>query len=122
MGSHSPFLAIVGPGSAFNTYSHNQERKALENDVILLVEVTSDVNWIEPRDLPLTDIKKYSIKALGGTFEDGFLVGFADGAVWFLRKDIPTNVILPFMSISGDRKRDRSIELKPHAIKTLKEF
>ncbi len=50
-----------------------------------------------------------------GPVGDGFHVLFADGAVWFLRADVPLAEVKKFFTIEGSKQYDREVVLKPYA-------
>ena len=51
----------------------------------MIVEAAEPVPWTKPEDLPYDDGKP--LPRLGGPFEDGSYVAFADGSVRFLSRE-----------------------------------
>jgi len=113
-------LAVVGKGTAFGQAASHSLRD-LDGDTILLIEVSnSGVHWLEPGDLPLKEVsgllRKESGRRIGGVFADGFHVGFADGQVWYLRRDVPFEAIREFLTVERAGRKQRDELLAPYAL------
>jgi hypothetical protein len=52
-------------------------------------------------------------------YSEGFLVAFVDGAVWWIKRDVPHKVLLPFLTVEGARSHDREKELGTYALDKL---
>jgi hypothetical protein len=52
----------------------------------MVVEADQPVPWTKPEDVPHDDVGP--LPELGGQFEDGFYVGFADGSARFLSRKV----------------------------------
>lgn len=103
-------VAITGEGTAFDGKPHTMEE--LPGDLILLITVAkSGIHWMEPGDVDITDIPD-SIAA--GITGKGVHVAFADGNVWFLRRDVPIGDIKRFFTIEGAKTHDRQELLAPY--------
>ena len=109
---HTNVMAVTGPDTAFD----GQKRRKLldlDKDTILAVEVAdTGVHWMEPGDLAIDKVPASLVKGVDG---DGFCVLFSDGAVWFLRSDVPLEDVKKFFTIEGSKKHDREELLGPYA-------
>ena len=66
---------------------------------IMIVESAKPVPWTKPEDLPFDNEKP--LPELGGLFEDGFHVAFADGGVLFLSKNLDPIVLRAAIMSNG---------------------
>jgi hypothetical protein len=106
-------VAITGPGTAFEE-GHVVRLKDIAPDTILAIEIAkSDIRWAEPRDL---DIEHVSESITRGVEGRGVHVIFADGAVWFLRADVPLEQLKKFFTIECARRGHREQVLRPYAL------
>jgi Protein of unknown function (DUF1559) len=81
------YQLIVGKGSLF----HRDEGTRIADvhaarPALMIVEAAEPVPWTKPEDLPYDDGKP--LPKLGGQFEDGTYVTFADGGARFLSREI----------------------------------
>lgn len=81
-------------------------------NTILIVEVAdSDIHWMEPRDLEIDtmsfQINDESAPCLSSRHPDGPLVGFADGAVFRISRDIPSATLRALLTATGGEDIDR---------------
>ncbi len=110
--SETNVVAITGPGTAFDgdrTYPVGD----LARGTILAIEIKdSGFSWAEPGDLDVREIPETITSGIDG---DGVHVLFADGAVWFLRKDVPLDDLKKFFAVEGARRFDREQLLGPYA-------
>jgi hypothetical protein len=109
---HTNVVAIVGPGTAFE---EGQELglEDLDSDTVLAVEIAGfDVHWAEPGDLHVHEVPE-SITA--GPEGGGLCVLFADGAVWFLKSEVPLENLRKFFTIESAKQHDREELLAPYA-------
>lgn len=105
-------VALSGPGTAFDS-DRTCTLSEIDRNAILLVEIKgSGIHWAEPRDLDVAEIRESITRGLDG---DGMHVAFADGAVWFLRKDVPWEDLKKFFTLEGARQLDRERVLGPYA-------
>ncbi len=118
-GTMASYLAVVGPRTAFPGPSglptvrsrvtvdyiakHCDPKK-----LIIVIELpNSGINWLEPRDLSVEDLKRSGLSGLGtAPYAEGFNVLFADGHVETLPADIPPAVLAKMLEIDPDAKRD----------------
>jgi hypothetical protein len=105
------YLAITGPGTGFDPKEEHRLHD-LPDDLILVVRATTrNIHWMEPRDL-----------VAESTSDDAFaprderVVLFADGAVWFLRRDVPFEDLKKFFTVDGASAFDREEVLKSFLI------
>jgi hypothetical protein len=87
------YQGFVGPGSLFE----GEEGTRIVDDIdavtptLMVVEAAHPVPWTKPEDVPYSDAEP--LPNLGGQFEDGFYVGFADGSVRFLSRRIAPETV-----------------------------
>ena len=63
---------------------------------LTIVEASEPVPWTKPADIGFD--KAGPLPSLGGQFEDGFYVTFADGSVRFLSRKLPTETLRALIS------------------------
>lgn len=113
-------VAITGPDSPLEGRGASRFKSArrfqdVDADTILAVEVAySDTHWAEPGDLSIDDLPEAFCQGLDG---DGLHVLFADGTVWFLRRDVPLAELRKFCTVDGARRHDREPVLGPYAVR-----
>jgi hypothetical protein len=87
---------------------------------VVLVECSAAarIEWMEPHDLQIDTMPERigSPNGICGNYSWGFMVGFADGAVWILRPDTPYSTLYPFLTIAGANQHDRDVELRPYRV------
>jgi len=117
-------MAVIGKGTAFEK-GKRFLRQDLPRDLILIIEVRdTGVHWMAPVDLDVAKLGnilsgKESRISLG-TRKDGFLVGFVDGEVWLLKRDIPKDVLLKFCSREAAAVNDREKLLSDFRLASMK--
>jgi RNA polymerase sigma factor (sigma-70 family) len=98
----TPYQAFVGKGAAF------EGRKGLRLptdfpdgtvNTVLVVEAAEAVPWTKPGDLAYDPDKP--LPRLGGRFRNGFLALFADGSVWFIKKDFTEKAMRDAITRNG---------------------
>ena len=68
---------------------------------LMVVEGAKPVPWTKPEDIPFDSDLEKPLPKLGGQFEDGFHVAFADGAVVSLSKTIDPDLLRALMTRNG---------------------
>lgn len=122
-GDESCILAVTGRGTAFGDRDDPACRiDDIDIDTILLVESRdSGFAWPQPGDTDVSALATHrangSPKGLSSIHAGGFHVAFADGTVWFIRKDIPFDRLRRFFTIEGARTADRDQILAPFRIR-----
>jgi hypothetical protein len=112
-GLHTNVVAITGRGTAFEE-GRVVRLEDIAPDTILAIEIAkSDICWAEPGDL---DIEHIPESITGGMDGGGVHVAFADGAVWFLRADVPIGELRKFFTIEGAKGYRREQLLRPYAV------
>jgi Protein of unknown function (DUF1559) len=77
---------VVGPGSLFDGDEGTRaDVNIFARPTLMIVEAAEPVPWTKPEDLPYDDGKP--LLRLGGPFENGSYVTFADGSVRFLSRE-----------------------------------
>ena len=104
-------LAISGPGTAFDE-DLRCSFSDLADDTILIVESrNSGVHWMEPGDIDIRTVPHRiggpGKRTISGTTPLGLYVGFADGAVWLLKNDVPFETLEKLFTVSGAKKNKR---------------
>jgi hypothetical protein len=77
---------------------------------------------MEPGDVDVRPLSTSNVEGLDDlepNYSEGFIIAFVDGAIWFIRKDVPHEAIAPFLTLEGARSHDRDKELSPYAIDKL---
>ncbi len=97
------YQGFVGPGALFD--GEEGTRTADITDglcwTLMVVEAAEPVPWTKPEDLAYG--KEQPLPKLGGQFEDGFYVAFADGSARFLsRKVAPETIRALIMRSDGE--------------------
>jgi hypothetical protein len=123
---YTQIFALTGPGTAFTEYGEGKGRNFLEcePDAILLIDhQNTSIHWMQPGDIELDALlaEKWErgIGSFRSNFPEGFLIGFADGAVWCIRKDVPREAISKFFTVESAKRYDREAVLGPYAIDKL---
>jgi len=112
-GVHTNVVAITGRGTGFEE-GRVVRLKDIAPDTILAVEIAnSGIPWAEPGDLDIEHVPESLARGVDG---GGVHVLFADGAVWFLRADVPLGELREFFTIEGAKRYDREQVLGPYAI------
>jgi hypothetical protein len=107
-------VAVTGPGTAFDPI-RNPRWDSLPPDLIVIIESgTAGVHWAEPGDL---DVRAIGDSVTDGVDGTGVLIGFADGQVWFLDREIPLKDLREFMTIRGAQQSDRACRLAPYRMR-----
>jgi len=95
LGSHTTVLAINGPGAVFNPGEKLHMRNVTDgtSQTVLVINAGPDkaVPWTKPQDL--TYQPDAIIKSLGDV-NDPFMVMFADGAIYPVRKTVDERMLL----------------------------
>jgi hypothetical protein len=106
-------VAVAGPGTAFDP-AREIRLSDIPADTILLVEIAdSGIHWMQPGDLSIDKVQPAITSGVDGF---GVHVGFADGFVWFLRPEVPVDVLKKFFTIEGARRNSRDVLLRPYLI------
>jgi hypothetical protein len=105
-------MAITGPGTAFDGQIYRGHE--LPNSLILFVEVADlGIHWMEPGDL---DVRELPASLTSGLDGEGLFVAFADNEIWYLRKDVPLEVLTKFLTVEEAQSQDREKLLGPYHI------
>ena len=82
------YQGLIGPEALFDEQEGTKITEVIDakNPTLMVVEAARPVAWTKPEDLPYSDAGP--LPELGGQFEDGSYVGFADGSVRFLSRRI----------------------------------
>lgn len=116
------YVAVVGPQSAWP----GAEPTGLDNipdgraNTVMLVEIAnSDINWMEPRDIPFAQACRGINPATGQGISNvhfwsdrsnrtvpGVFFGFADGSVRSLSEDIPPEMLKALLTKDGGEPVD----------------
>lgn len=82
------YQAFVGPGTLFDGEAGTRIADVTDGvgSTLMVVEAAEPVPWTKPEDLSFDEGKP--LPKLGGQFEDGFYVAFADGSARFLSRKV----------------------------------
>lgn len=100
-------VAVTGPGTCFDErrrYTFRDLKRDTADTALILEVRATGFHWMEPGDLDLNAIDASTTAGLDGT---GVHVGFADGKVWFLRREVPWRVLKEFFTVEGSRHLSR---------------
>jgi len=99
---HSTYYQVfAGHGALFDGDAgpRLEDIKDGTSNTIMVVEAAKPVPWTKPEDLPFDRAKP--LPKLGGLFQDGFHIAFANGSVLFLSKNIDPIVLCAAITSSG---------------------
>lgn len=119
-------FALRGPGSAFDA-AIGKGLETLPNDSAILIEVCGEnCHWLEPGDVYLSGETPAGVKKIQlqrpSRCEKGFLLGFADGAVWLMSPDTPLEAIEKMAMVEVAHSREREDLLGPYALERREAF
>jgi hypothetical protein len=108
-GSSTHYLAVVGPGTAFDPAALLTLDQLTAGDgtanTLLVVESTNAVNWLEPVDLDFNSmsftINDPAGNAIGSHHPAGAGAAFADGSVHFLSSQMPSDNVRGLITTTG---------------------
>ena len=97
------YQVFVGSGALFEEEEGTRVAEVTDGVAwtLMVVEAAEPVPWTKPEDLPYDQGKP--LPRLGGQFEDGFYVAFADGSARFLSKKIARETLRALI-MRGDRE------------------
>jgi hypothetical protein len=113
-------VSVTGRSTAFDPDGQHKMAE-LPGDTILIVEVRDfGVHWMQLGDLEIGDLHS-AVDLVGegdrfGTAPGSFIVGFADGQAWALRKSVPLEDLKKFLTMDGARQHDRDEVLQPYRL------
>jgi hypothetical protein len=108
-------MAVTGDGTAFPV-SRRVTVDELSPNLIILIEVNSDIHWMAPHDVDSDTLTKDDLVRFAQTPGDGFHVTFLDGVTWALSRNIPLAVVKKFTRSSTCVGLDRDAELLSYRI------
>jgi hypothetical protein len=87
------YQGFVGPGSLFDGEQGTRVADITDGvgSTLMIVEAAEPVPWTKPEDLPCDQGEL--LPKLGGQFDDGFYVAFADCSARFLSKKVPPETL-----------------------------
>jgi RNA polymerase sigma factor (sigma-70 family) len=99
--SSTYYQVFAGPGTLFGGEEGTKIDDIADGSAmtIMIVEAANPVPWTKPEDVPFNAAQP--LPQLGGLFEDGFNVLFADGSARFIRKNVPPNVLRALITYNG---------------------
>ena len=99
--SSTYYQVFAGPGALFGGNEGTKLADITDGTAmtIMIAEAAKPVPWTKPEDLPFAAGKP--LPPLGGLFEDGFNVGFGDGAARFIKKSISPDALRALITYNG---------------------
>ena len=76
----------------------------------------TEVHWMQPGDLSIQNVPPDITSGISGR---GVHVGFADGVVWFLTRDVPLDDLRKFFTVKGATRYDREFVLESYLIREV---
>lgn len=108
------YVAVVGPDTCWPGGQGTRLAQITDgtSNTLMVVEIShSDIHWMEPRDLPIEELKVWlepdHKPRLGGRIEGG-LVALADGSVHFLPRDVAIEKLRKLITPAGGDYQDAS--------------
>ena len=105
------YFAITGPDTIVTKDGDGTKLAEITDgtsNTIMVVEAKRDVPWTKPDDLPFDASKDDQLPKIGGYFDDGFDVLFADGSVRFIRETIDIMIFKAITTKAGGEVVDSS--------------
>jgi hypothetical protein len=100
-------MGIVGPDTAFDVQLP-EKLKGCENLIFIVSVKDSGVHWGQPGDIDVRNIPPHFREGIDG---NGFYAMFFDGTIWFIRKDVPLDLLKKFFTVTEAKKMNRYDEL-----------
>lgn len=112
-------MTVVGEGTAFEkvqTIKDDNDYASIVlgecGSAILLIEaVNSGIHWGEPGDFNIETITK---EQLFPDNTEGILVAFGDQKIWYVKRTVPMETLMHFMTVESSKEHDREKELSPY--------
>ncbi|MDB5390915.1 MAG: hypothetical protein JWM11_6561 [Planctomycetaceae bacterium] len=106
------YLAVVGPDTMWPA-DRATKRDDVTDDAsqtVFVVEVESEIPWMEPRDLNASEfasaVNHQPGQRISGVHADGACIVMADGTVRFLSKKVPVGTIQALLTRNGGETID----------------
>jgi hypothetical protein len=113
-------LTITGTGTISDPDVSRMDWVSLPDDLLVLVEVHSDIHWTEPCDIEIDDLLANNQSPryeFGLQFDKkGFYICFLDTQTWYLDKDTPLELLGKLATVDGAKENDREELLKLYII------
>ena len=98
---NSAYFVLTGPGSIFEikegaSYAHITDGVS---NTIMIVEAKRNIPWTKPEDIAYE--ANQPLPKLGGFYEGGFHIAFADGSVHFLSEDVSEKTFREWITRNG---------------------
>jgi hypothetical protein len=95
------YQGFVGPGTLFDGEEGMRVAEVTDGVgwTLMVAEAAEPVPWTKPEDLPYD--KGKPLPKLGGQFEDGSYVAFADGSARFLSRKVATETLRALITRGG---------------------
>jgi len=104
--TNTSYFVLTGPETMFAGKEGTETREVTDgmSNTLMVVEAKRAVPWTKPEDIPYAADKP--VPKLGGWFDKGFNVAFADGSVRFLPEDINEQTLRAYITKAGGERID----------------
>lgn len=102
------YFLLTGPSTPFDGEKTTKIRAITDGttNTVGVVEGKRQIPWTKPEEIQYDNNKP--LPDLGGFFDDGFHVGFLDGSVVFLPKEIDEKTLRAMITFAGRERAKRS--------------
>ena len=99
--TNASFFVFTGPDAAFDGTTKRRLRDIRDgtSKTLFLIDAKRDIPWTKPEDIPFDMTRE--LPDLTGHRAAGNIVGFGDGSVRFLAKDLDREVLKRLITIQG---------------------
>lgn len=104
-------MGIVGPDTVFDLQDP-EKFIGCEHLIFIISTENSGIHWGQPGDIDYRHLPK---NFFNETNEKGFYAMFFDGTIWFIKKNVPFDLLVKFFTVKEAKENDRNTELIKHA-------
>jgi hypothetical protein len=109
------FLRITGKGTAADPDVCCKWSDLSPNVVVLIENASSDINWMEPEDISIEQLRENGVGGFTRIGRQGFCVMFANGSIWELKPAVPRE-LLAVCTLLAKASNETTQELAKHRV------